>query len=187
MTGSPRDEDADQQSFGDARVAQASSPAGSAKPPQTAYRRYLPHLQRPGKPVFITFTTWKRKTLPERVRQLVLDCVVAGHAVRFSLHATVIMPDHVHVLLTPMSDEHGETYGIAQIMQAIKGASAHAVNKALSHSGRVWQPESFDHVLRSDESMRQKAEYICANPVRAALVQSEDDYAYLWREWVEGL
>jgi REP element-mobilizing transposase RayT len=186
VTRSPPDDDADQQSFGEPRVAQASSPAVSATPPRTAYRRYLPHLQRTHKPVFITFATWKRRALPERVRQLVLDCVVAGHGVRFSLHAAVIMPDHVHVLLTPTSDEHGETYGIAQIMHTIKGASAHAVNKALGHGGRVWQPESFDHVLRSDESTRQKADYIRANPVPAALVQSEDDYAYLWREWVEG-
>ncbi len=185
MTASPR-EDADQQSIDDVDVAQASSPAGAANSPRTAYKRYLPHLQRDGKPVFITFATWKRKALPERVRQLVLDCVVAGHGVRFDLHAAVIMPDHAHVLLTPMSDERGETYGIAQIMQAIKGASAHAVNKCLGRTGRVWQPESFDHVLRSDESIRQKAEYICANPVHAGLVSHEDEYPWLWREWVEG-
>lgn len=96
------------------------------------------------------------------------------------------MPDHVHLLLTASTDEHGETYGIAQIMQAIKGASAHAVNHALGRKGRVWQPESFDHVLRSDESIRQKADYVCANPVRAGLVSTEDEYPWLWREWVEG-
>ena len=186
MSESEGTSDGDRVLAGDAHVAQASSPADSAKSAQAAYRRYLPHLQRSGKPVFISFATWNRKTLPERVRQLVLDCVVTGHGVRFSLHAAVIMPDHVHVLLTPMSDEHGETYGIAQIMHAIKGASAHAVNNALGHSGRVWQPESFDHVLRSDDSIRQKAEYICANPVRAGLVASENDWPWLWREWVEG-
>lgn len=96
------------------------------------------------------------------------------------------MPDHAHILLTPINDERGETYGVAQIMHAIKGASAHAVNKSLGRSGRVWQPESFDHVLRSDESTRQKAEYICANPVRAGLVSHEDEYPWLWRESVEG-
>ena len=187
MTGPPPDEDTDQQSADDGNVAQASSPAGPARLPRTAYKRYLPHLQRDGKPLFITFATWKRKTLPERVRQLVVDGVVAGHGVRFDLHAAVIMPDHAHILLTPMSDERGETYGIAQIMHAIKGASAHAVNKSLGRSGRVWQPESFDHVLRSDESIRQKAEYICANPVRAGLASHEDEYPWLWREWVEGV
>ena len=180
MTASSRSDNSDKLLAGDERVAQASAPAGSAKSPKSAYKRYLPHLQRPGKPVFITFATWKRRALPERERQLVLDCVVAGHTDRFNLHAAAIMPDHVHVLLTPVNDEHGETFGIAQIMHAIKGASAHAVNRALSRSGRVWQPESFDHVLRSDESTRQKAEYICANPVRAGLVAHEDDYPWLW-------
>jgi REP element-mobilizing transposase RayT len=137
--------------------------------------------------VFITFSTWKRNTLPERARQPVLDCIIAGHDVRFRLHAAVVMPDHVHVLLTAIRDQHGETYGLAQIMQAVKGASAHAVNRALSRSGRVWQPESFDALLRSDESMRQKSEYICANPVRAGLVEREDQWPWLWREWIEGL
>lgn len=187
MTGSLRDKDVDRISPDVADVAQASShAAGPAKPPRTAYKRYLPHLQRDGRPLFITFATWRRKTLPERVRQVVHDCVVAGHGVRFDLHAAVIMPDHAHILLTPINDERGETYGVAQIMHAIKGASAHAVNKSLGRSGRVWQPESFDHVLRSDESTRQKAEYICANPVRAGLVSHEDEYPWLWRESVEG-
>ena len=76
--------------------------------------------------------------------------------------------------------------GLAQIMNSIKGASAHRVNKALERRGHVWQAESFDHVLRSDESARRTAEYIYANPVRAGLVRTEGDYPWLWREWTEG-
>lgn len=96
------------------------------------------------------------------------------------------MPDHVHILLTPGADEHGDVFGLAQIMNGIKGASAHAVNRAIARKGRVWQEESFDTMLRSDESIRQKAEYICANPVRAGLAHHEDEWPWLWREWVEG-
>ena len=40
--------------------------------------------------------------------------------------------------------------------------------------------------LRSDEDVRKRVEYICANPVRAGLSQHEDDYPWLWREWIEG-
>jgi REP element-mobilizing transposase RayT len=103
-----------------------------------------------------------------------------------ALHAAVVMPDHVHMLLTPGSDAKGNTFGLSQILNSIKGASSHAVNKALGRSGRVWQSESFDHVLRSDESVRGTAEYICANPVRAGVVANEDEYRWLWREWIEG-
>jgi hypothetical protein len=60
------------------------------------------------------------------------------------------------------------------------------VNRALGRGGSLWQDESFDHLLRSDESLRQKAEYICQNPVRAGLVEREEDYPWLWREWLEG-
>jgi REP element-mobilizing transposase RayT len=103
------------------------------------------------------------------------------------MHALVIMPDHVHMVMTPLLDDHGNTFGLAQIMNGIKGSSAHAVNRLLRRSGHVWQSESFDHVLRSDESARLKAEYVCANPVRAGLAATEDDYPWLWREWVEGV
>jgi hypothetical protein len=43
-------------------------------------------------------------------------------------------------------------------MQAIKGASAHSINKHLEHVGPVWQEEYFDHVVRSCESLREKIE-----------------------------
>jgi REP element-mobilizing transposase RayT len=96
------------------------------------------------------------------------------------------MPDHVHLLLTPRSDSDGNTYGLAQIMSGIKGSSAHRVNRALGRSGALWQAESFDRLVRSHESVRSKAEYICANPARAGLVGKEDEYPWLWREWIEG-
>jgi REP element-mobilizing transposase RayT len=96
------------------------------------------------------------------------------------------MPDHVHMVFTPLRDEDGCTYGLSEIMQGIKGASVRSINKTLGRKGQVWQDESFDHVLRSDESVRAKVEYICQNPIRKGLVEEENDYPWLWREWVEG-
>jgi hypothetical protein len=71
-------------------------------------------------------------------------------------------------------------------MSGIKGASAHRINKALNRRGHVWQDESFDHVLRSEESVHSKVQYICENPIRMGLVSDVEDYPWLWREWVEG-
>lgn len=62
----------------------------------------------------------------------------------------------------------------------IKGASAHKVNKALDRKGKLWQEESFDHVLRSSESLDQKVEYVRQNPVRRGLVSSPGEYPWLW-------
>lgn len=102
------------------------------------------------------------------------------------MHGVVVMPDHVHMISTPSNDDKGNPFGLAEIMSGIKGASAHSINKALNRRGRVWQDESFDHILRSDESAYNKVMYICENPVRKGLVKEVDDYPWLWREWVEG-
>jgi REP element-mobilizing transposase RayT len=62
-----------------------------------------------------------------------------GNAYRFHLHAAVVMPEHVHLLLTPLRDENGWPYGLPAILKSLKGASARAVNKLLATSGPVWQ------------------------------------------------
>jgi len=48
--------------------------------------------------------------------------------------------------------------------------------------GPVWQEESFDHVLRSAESLENKIEYIALNPVTERLVERPADYEWLWIE-----
>jgi putative transposase len=66
-------------------------------------------------------------------------------------------------------------------MHAIKGSSARKINVLLGRSGPVWQEEFFDHVLRSNESLAEKVEYVCQNPVRAGLVAASGEYRWLWR------
>ena len=160
--------------------------ARPAKPAKAEYRRHLPHLQKEDKPHFITFITFKRWVLPEPIRGLVLKHCLHDHRIKLQVHGVVIMPDHVHVIFTPLKDDKGNPFGLAEIMSGIKGASAHSVNKALSRRGHVWQDESFDHVLRSDEKIHSKVQYLCENPIRKGSVESIDAYPWLWREWVEG-
>ena len=102
------------------------------------------------------------------------------HNKKCILHAAVVMPDHVHLIFTPMADVDG-SFSIPQIMHAIKSESAHRINKALNRKGKVWQDESFDHVLRGDESLAGRMEYLSENPVRAGLVQNPAEYRWLWR------
>ncbi len=90
------------------------------------------------------------------------------------------------MLFSALTDDEGKPFGLAEIMNGIKGASAHSINKTLGRRGHIWQREFFDHVLRSDESAQAKAQYICENPVRKGLVKELDDYPWLWRNWVEG-
>ena len=160
------------------------------------YRRRLPHLQKADAALFVTFCTGGRMVIPERARDLVLAhwfreagiLAVAGEGARptptarIRLHAVVVMPDHVHLLLTPLRDENGWPFPLVDILQCLKSATAHRINRLLGISGPVWEEESFDHVLRSDESLKEKCEYIRQNPVKAGLVKNPESYRWLWVE-----
>jgi REP element-mobilizing transposase RayT len=149
--------------------------------PQAFYRRILPHLQRDNKPHFITFCTHQRWSLPESARDIVLSCCLHDHEVKLDLDAVVVMPDHVHMIFTPLINEQArEVFSLAEIMDAIKGASAHKINRQLNHQGKVWQTESFDRVLRSSEKLDEKIHYILDNPVRKGLVPGWTEYRWLW-------
>ena len=105
------------------------------------------------------FLAGARIPLPESARDMVLEHV-AEDGWRIHLYAIVVMPDHVHLLFHPLRDNHGWAFPLVDIMQCVKGATAHRINKLLHRSGPVWEEESFDHVLRSDESLKEKTQYI---------------------------
>jgi REP-associated tyrosine transposase len=146
------------------------------------YRRRLPHYQKADRAVFITFCKLNRTEFPPSARDIVLQHCLHDHGKRFLLHAAVVMPDHVHLLLTPLRDAQGWPYSLPALLKSIKGVSARNVNRLLGDSGAVWQEESFDHVLRSDESFRDKLEYIRENPARRGVVPKAEDYPWLWVE-----
>lgn len=174
-------------------------PMPTSVPPPTKYRyrRRLPHLQKADAALFVTFCTGARLILPNQARDLVLEhCLREGGLAtvarppspakarpsRIHLYAVVVMPDHVHLLLLPLRDEDGWPFPLVDILQCLKSATAHRINKLLHNSGPVWEEESFDHVLRSDESLKEKCEYIRQNPVEAGLVKRPEDYPWLWIE-----
>ncbi len=146
------------------------------------YRRNLPHFQRDFTPHFITFVTKFRWILPSVARDLVLSSCCHDHRLRYELHVAVVMPDHAHLILTPLVDVQGrQIHSLIEIMRNIKSASAHLVNRQLRRRGPVWQEESFDHVLRSPESLDVKIDYILQNPVRKGLVRNPRDYPWAWQ------
>jgi len=152
-----------------------------------AYRRHLPHFQQDNRSYYITFVTQHRWVLPPLARDLVLQHILFDDQRKMHLHTAIVMPDHVHMLMTPYWNDDGDTYGLAWIMKGIKGSSARTVNRAFGRKGTLWLDESFDHELRSNESIQQKGEYIAMNPVRAGLCATPDEYPWLWRECFDRL
>ena len=90
------------------------------------------------------------------------------------------MPEHVHLLFSALKDANGESYSIPEIMQNIKSVSAHKINRAASRTGKVWQTESFDHLIRSSRELEAKVAYIAENPVMRRLVKNASAYRWLW-------
>ncbi len=91
------------------------------------------------------------------------------------------MPDHAHLIYSPLRRDDGWSYTLPEIMKAIKGRSARQINVALKRTGPVWQEEFFDHVLRSNDSLVERVDYVRQNPVRAGLVKTEAEYSWIWR------
>jgi putative transposase len=145
------------------------------------YRRKLPHFQPDDKAFFITFCTAQRWILPGAARDVVLEVCVLGNGKKFRLHGLVVMPDHVHLVLTPFRDEDGP-FAVSDILQALKSTSAHRINRVLGRTGKVWQEESFDRALRQEDGIDDKVDYILGNPVGAGLVRNPLDYRWIWRE-----
>jgi REP element-mobilizing transposase RayT len=151
--------------------------------PQAFYRRKLPHLQCDFKQHFVTFCTDHRWILPTQVRSTVLESCLHDNGNKFVLRVAVVMPDHVHLIFTPLINYAAiAIYSLGEIMGAIKGASAHRINKVVGRKGCVWQTESFDHVLRSSESLDAKILYVLENPVRKGLVREWSEYPWLWKK-----
>jgi REP element-mobilizing transposase RayT len=146
------------------------------------YRRQLPHYQKAGRVLFVTFCKGNRTAFAGEARNAILQHCLHDHGKRYELHAGVVMPDHVHLLLTPLRDEKGWPYSLPAILKLIKGTSARSVNELSGCGGPVWQEESFDHVLRSQESFEEKLEYLRQNPVRRGLVKRPEEYQWLWVE-----
>ena len=148
----------------------------------TITRRNLPHYQEPGRTYFITFRV-REGEIPIQARQLVLDSCLFWNGKKCKVHACVIMPDHVHILLTPFQkkDEEG-FYNLTEILHSIKSYSSHAIQKMMGRSGIFWLVETFDRMIRSEEDFSEKWGYIRNNPVKNGLVENVEDYPYMYEE-----
>ncbi len=144
------------------------------------YHRYLPHYQQDDRFHFITFSTYDRGHLPLSLRMIVMSSCLHDREKKYRLATAVVMPDHVHLVLCPIV-VNGQAVPLRRITQAIKGASAHAINHSLNRWGPVWQDESFDHVIRHGQ-LYNKIAYVLNNPVRKGLVRKWNEYSWAWCE-----
>ncbi len=91
---------------------------------------------------------------------------------RYELHSFVVMPNHVHLLVTPKVPS-------AKWLRTLKGFTAHEANLILGRTGNpFWQSESYDHLVRSDDEFGRIRRYIENNPVKAGLVSAPEEFEW---------
>jgi REP element-mobilizing transposase RayT len=105
---------------------------------------------------------------------------------RYSLDEFEVMPNHVHALVTPIGQ-----YALSSILHSWKSFSAHQIVKVEAASRRlagssksrdgsstsvrrIWQKESFDHIVRNPESLEKFRQYIRDNRAAAAALRRVD-------------
>ena len=125
---------------------------------------------------FVTTDTWQKHplfintVLANIVVEQILSCRDRGF---YKLHAFVLMPDHLHVLLTP-----GETATVEKAMQMVKGGSAHRIGLERPQKFPIWHAGFHDRWMRDAEEYRGSKKYIEQNPVEAKLVETTGGYAF---------
>jgi putative transposase len=122
-----------------------------------------------------TKTSMARRLLQsERNAMLLIDVLRSNVAAgKFQLHDFVIMPDHLHLLMTLPGD-----MTIEKAMQLIKGGFSYRLKSEFGYQGEVWQRGFSEVRIRDGQSFLQHREYIVQNPVKAGLVDIAEQYPY---------
>ena len=125
---------------------------------------------RPGT-YFITTATYNRRRLFQLPANAGLFLETLQHYRREGadkLHAFVVMPDHIHLILTP------QAITLERAVGPIKGGFSHR----LASKFPVWQRGFTDHRIRDTEDLEVRRSYLLQNPVRARLAASGELYPY---------
>jgi len=84
------------------------------------------------------------------------------------LYGYVVMPDHIHVIIRPL-----EPHTVSGLMRRLKTYTAKTMGK-----GPIWGEGFWSEVVPNDASLRQKLNYVHANPIRAGLVDKPEEYPW---------
>jgi REP element-mobilizing transposase RayT len=112
---------------------------------------------------------------PELSR-IVADSLHKFDGQRYLLTDFVIMPNHIHLLAS-----FKEEARMLDQCESWKHFTAHEINKRLKQSGRLWQQDGFDHLVRTDDQFASLRQYIANNPQKANLKPNE------WRHFSKQL
>ena len=93
------------------------------------------------------------------IRKIVCDALSFFDGDRYRLHSYVVMPNHVHVLVELLGENK-----TGDVLHSWKRHTANQINKLIGGSGKFWQHESFDRIIRDKEHYNNVLRYIANNP-----------------------
>jgi putative transposase len=128
------------------------------------------------RPFFVTTKTSMGRALlqSERNATLFIDVLRSYVSARkFRVHDFVVMPNHVHLLITV-----DEEMAIEKAVQLIKGRFSYRLKKEFGYSGEVWQRGFSDVRIEDHESFLRHREYIAQNPVKKGLADSAEEFPF---------
>jgi REP element-mobilizing transposase RayT len=112
-----------------------------------------------------------------KAKSIVEEALAYFNGNRYALDEFIVMPNHVHVLVAPLGEHE-----LSDILHAWKSFTARTILKEVPAAGslfslrakrrdgastlayRVWQKESFDHIVRSPAQLDRIRRYIRDNP-----------------------
>jgi putative transposase len=121
----------------------------------------------------VTTETWCRRDLfrNKRWARLLIGTLRRYRGTAYHLHEFVVMPDHLHILLTRLTS-------LEKAVQFIKGRFSYRAKKELASNLEVWQKGFADHRIRDEDDYRLHVIYIQQNPVRKHRCERTEDYLY---------
>jgi len=131
------------------------------------------HSTSNGRTYMITSRTWGSRTLFSREvwANLLIDTLYHYRGSAHLLHEFVVMPDHIHVILTPKTS-------LEKAVQFIKGGFSYRAKKELGSNLEVWQKGFSDHRIRDASDYQIHQIYVQQNPVRKHLRELTEEYPY---------
>ncbi|HEX9162203.1 MAG TPA: transposase [Thermoanaerobaculia bacterium] len=97
-----------------------------------------------------------------RVAEIVSTAITHFDGQRHHLHAWCVMPNHVHVVFEPFDR-------LDTIVHSWKSFTSKAANAILDRTGKFWQDDYYDRIIRNENELARTIRYVLENPLRAGL------------------
>ena len=136
----------------------------------------LTHRTAPGCTYFATTKTWQNRSIFQVAEnaEILIRCMLQyrdrGACL---LHEFVVMPNHLHLLLTP-----GKETSLEKAIQLIKGGSSHQIHLMRENKVQIWSSGFHEATIRNAEDFEGRRHYIRMNPVEAGLIARCQDWAH---------